>query len=275
MNMDLKKEFDRLIAAIQGMGGAGAPGPNTAPPTRGNLVGTSSGTPPAGTPRTGNVYQYILAAAPPAQAGQTQIPTTVPLNVTGDTFYFVSTTAVISVKEQNGNSTPYYTGTGRRLAEGDSFNLLQLQNFNPFPVAVQIFIGFGGYIDNRLLPLNGNSQVGIPGTENNIAAAASLTIPDNIPLLSVVDAIAYAALPWVLLQRTAIQISNFSATQFVEINQSITNLPAGVTLPSFFVNTDRIPPATTRTYPQANGIQITNPGGAGLTVGVVEFWLHY
>jgi hypothetical protein len=74
-----------------------------------------------------------------------------PILQTGDNFYIIISTGVISVKPNNGGENSYSQGTGQQYPAGNEFTNLQIKNNNASSVVFSIFVGFGSYIDNRVI----------------------------------------------------------------------------------------------------------------------------
>ncbi len=87
----------------------------------------------------------------------------VPVSVSGAFFYVTVATAEIQVRPAGGAYNPYVPGTGLNVGAGNEFDRLDVYNNNAFPVAFQLFIGFDGFIDNRVILATGGAQpIGYP-----------------------------------------------------------------------------------------------------------------
>lgn len=65
----------------------------------------------------------------------------------GERFYFVTATGPISVKTDASPEKPFRKGTGLTLPEGQRFKRLEVKNYTTIPVSIQLFMGFGEYVD--------------------------------------------------------------------------------------------------------------------------------
>ncbi len=107
----------------------------------------------------------------PANAG-------VPISVSGSFFYVTVATATIDIRPGGGAFNPYTPGTGLNVGAGNEFGLLEVKNNNAFPVAFQLFVGFDGFIDNRVIIATGGAQpVGYP-TYSVQSSASTINIVD-------------------------------------------------------------------------------------------------
>lgn len=89
--------------------------------------------------------------------GSLIVTTIVPANsaqqffASGQTFYLVVCTGVLKIKPNNGPEAEYVQGTGLVADSLNLFKALQITNEGASPVVARIFVGFGDYIDNRLI----------------------------------------------------------------------------------------------------------------------------
>ena len=108
------------------------------------------------------------------------------LPVTGDTFYLsvVSGSAGIGIKTDYGAENIFYAGTGLQIKFDRAFNQLFLRNPNSVSSNVsiyfEIFIGFDGFIDNRvLLQQSQFSSIAVSVYDSNLATHPTIAIPDS------------------------------------------------------------------------------------------------
>lgn len=146
-----------------------------------------------GVNRTSQIVTTIIPA------GQT-----FPVFQAGIEFYVVVATGEVQIKPNNGSANPYVQGTGLRVDDQNIFANVQIQNKNTFPVVLQIFVGFGGYIDNRLIISDPNQLTIAYPTSPTAAVLNRILIPD----LSGTEIIDADGVAWLALGRVAIYISN-------------------------------------------------------------------
>lgn len=97
----------------------------------------------------------VVPLSGPTRASQvvtTIIPanSSIPLFVAGNEFYLTLATDVVRIKPNKGSESKYTQGTGSREVQ-NPFDQLQLFNDTPNNIIISIFIGFGQYIDNRVI----------------------------------------------------------------------------------------------------------------------------
>jgi len=189
--------------------------------------------------RTSQVLRNIVPAG-----GTIQYP------VTGNTFYVLFASATLNIKPGTGSSNPYETGTGLAAPEINSFGSLQISNPSASPVVFEIFVGFDGFIDNRLIVANtGLRQVAYP-TYPVASAAASVAINDlsGTPITDINGNNWYAA------QRLAIIVCNPDpgvTLLLQEAGSSVSNGPAIAV----------IYPLTSLNYPVSGNYSLSVGGG--------------
>lgn len=151
---------------------------------------------PIGENRTSQIVTTIL---PPG--------TTFPLYQAGDNFYLVVATDVIKIKPNNGSENEYVQGTGLKVDDLNIFKNIQLRNDGSKAVVVKIFVGFGGYIDNRLIVYDPSVlQVVYPTAPIN-NTVNQIDIPDRSATAVTIS----NGLKYLLLNRQAIYVSNLDS----------------------------------------------------------------
>jgi hypothetical protein len=171
--------------------------------------------------------------------------------VSGNTFYVLFTSAQVIIKPGNGSANPYDTGTGLAAPEINSFGQLQIINPTANAIVFEIFVGFDGFIDNRVIlaQVSGLRLVAYP-TYPVTSAAASVAIND-------ISATAFNDIngnQWYAVNRVAIIISNpdTGVTLFLqEEGSSIANGPAIAA----------IYPLTSLNYPVSGNYSLSVGGG--------------
>ena len=174
----------------------------------------------------------------------------------GNNFYVILATGGVFIQPQGGQKNEYTPGTGLYTPEAP-FPLLQISNESAENIVISVFVGFGQYIDNRLIvadPLV--SDVAFP-TYPVPNAALEVDVPD----------------------RTNTQITDANGTNYLAIARVgiyVTNLDTGVTY--FIWNEDGsagavallgIPPSQCSVY-GANGNFKIAPNGAGNVNAIVS-----
>lgn len=99
---------------------------------------------------------------------------TLPVSCSGTQFYVTVATAAISVRPSGGVFNSYTQGTGLNLLPENAFSLLEIKNENAFPIVFQIFIGFDGFIDNRLILNTATGQTTVAYPTYPVANAAAV-----------------------------------------------------------------------------------------------------
>lgn len=93
----------------------------------------------------------------------------------GTKAYLVICTAAINMRPDGGDFTSFSQGTGIRTEK--PFNLIEIENFNPFPVVISLWIGFDDFLDNRLILANATLQ-NITYPTQATPTATAIPIPD-------------------------------------------------------------------------------------------------
>lgn len=138
--------------------------PQVSTGNRQNSVGRFS---PAGVNRTSQIITTIIPA------GQK-----FPVSQAGRRFYLPVATGAVNIKPNNGSTNNYVQGTGLEVDENNIFANLEVHNPNTFNVVIQIFVGFGSYIDNRLIVYDPNTISTLYGTSPIVNVSANIDIPD-------------------------------------------------------------------------------------------------
>jgi hypothetical protein len=142
-----------------------------------------------------------------AQIINTIIPanSTLPIFQAGLAFYVIAASAPVQIRPAGGTFNSYYTGTGVRADPLNAFDLLEVQNRNAASVTLSLWVGFGDYIDNRLITVSDLFfPIAFP-TYPVAAAAVDLLVPDRSGT-AIVD---INGVTWLALNRISILITNF------------------------------------------------------------------
>lgn len=122
----------------------------------------------------------------------------------GTQFYFRTATATISARPNGGVFSDYVQGEGLQLDLDNTFSVVEVKNNNSFDVIFELFVGFQGFIDNKLIIANNlYPQVAFP-TYPTASAAATVDITDK----SGTQFTDVNGNKWYALSRVAIVISN-------------------------------------------------------------------
>jgi hypothetical protein len=220
----------------------------TATSNRQNSVGRFG---PTGINRSSQVITSIIPAG-----------AKLPIFQAGDTYYIVVATGILTVKPNNGSQNEHVQGTGKRVKEEAIFANIEVGNPNTFNVVVQIFVGFGDYIDNRLIISDPNvSEVSYP-TAPVPNVSNEILIPDRSGQ-TIVDVNGNVFLA---MKRTAVYITNLDLA-------SVYNLYGGAagTVTPVAPTILGVQPASNILYPGSGDFRMKLPAG-NLNAVVAELY---
>jgi len=123
----------------------------------------------------------------------------------GVAFYLTLATGPLWIQPSGGSMDQYSQGTGKRSDESRPFTQLQIVNKTPNPVIFSVWVGWGDYIDNRVIMNNPMiSNVVVP-TSPIVNSTNNINIPDlgGAPILDI------DGVTWLALTRTEICVSNY------------------------------------------------------------------
>lgn len=230
-----------------------------APPGPGNSLSAAQGQ----VPPTPNQQGGILATTIPPGS-------TVPQQIQGSFFYVIASSAGISVRPKGGSFNTYQPGTGYRLPKqanpagaalppiDGSFSMIEIANPNAFPVSFALFIGFGEFIDNRLI-LEGNVVQPIM----KVTYSPTPATPGPIPIIDV-SGEAFAdqnGETWLAVNRITFYVDNLSTSSNLLLQNSASD---GTSCGIIF-------PATTRTFPVSGDFTLKT-GAGDVQAGVIEIY---
>jgi hypothetical protein len=214
-----------------------------------NRVNTSRQAPTNIKSRSSLRYANVIAAG-----ATLQVP------CAGTQFYFRTATSELNVRPSGGVFSQYGAGEGLQLDESNAFSMLEIANAQAMPVVFELFVGFQGFIDNKLI------------------LAQSLYPQVAYPTYPIANA------------ATSVAINDLSATKFTDINGGqwyalaricihISNLDNGVTLllqkaGSVIANGPAvagIQPVTTYRW-EASGNYSLNNGGGNINAVVADIY---
>ncbi len=175
----------------------------------------------------------------------------------GNRFYFINATSGVLVRADQGVQKPYRKGTGEDFEKQNAFfNRLEIYNPNAFNVYVQLWVGFGEYLDttSELIELFAQYYA-VPLTLSQIGAGAHVLLNGNPT--------------GVQLQRKSIQVSNMDLANslFIMDVDPITNLPVTTGFVVF--------PLTTIMFPVSGKVAVKNDTASAIVCYISELWYTY
>lgn len=156
---------------------------------------------------------------------------TVPMS--GTQFYVTYATGIVTIRPSGGDFNDYESGTGLQLDLVNAFSQLDIKNNSANPIVFQLFIGFDGFIDNRLFLINGTQTVVAYPT---YATPSSLTaVPINdISGTSFTD---INGLEWYALQRQFFIVSNTDTGTTLLVQKAGASTSSGPAIAAVFPET--------------------------------------
>lgn len=152
----------------------------------------------------------------------------------GQQFYLVLATGEVKIKPNNGAENSYTQGKGLVVDAENQFRQLQVTNPNSFNVVIQLFVGFGDYIDNTVILYNPQFTNAVYGTMSTIASTNNLAIPDKSG--TAFDDI--NGVSWIAIARVSLYVTNYDLAKTYDLKNNASTktilgiLPAtNVTLP--------------------------------------------
>lgn len=192
--------------------------------------------------------QTIIATIPAASTRQ--------FNVPGNYFYFVENGGTVWLKTDIGGSKPYQLGTGEIVPPGSFFRFLELENRSAASIDIELYIGFGEYIDKRLNIVRERPASVQPVAEQPTAYVASATVS-----IAATTAVVFTGTPATgQLRRKAIVISNRDTAASIVVRDD-SNAPGTEVFPS-----------TSITLPVSGEIEVYNPTGGAIAVYMAEIF---
>jgi hypothetical protein len=227
------------------------PGSGTAqvaPPGPGN---TTAGAAQGGVQNVPGQQGGILAITIPA--GQT-----IPQLIQGSFFYVIAASAGILVRPKGGSFNTYQPGTGYRLPGDQSFSSLEIENPNAFPVSFAMFIGFGEFIDNRLILQQGVQYPVMKVTYSGVPEVAGPIAITDVSGSAFTD---QNGKSWLAISRICFYVDNLSTSANLILQDSASDGN----------NCGTIFPATTRTFPVSGNFTLKT-GAAPVAACVIEVY---
>ena len=179
------------------------------------------------------------------------------VNQYGNRFYFLNATAGVLVRADQGVEKPYRKGTGEDFEkQGMAFSRLEIRNPSAFNVYVQVWVGFGEFLDTTSELIELFTQYYAVPLVSQVIAAGSYLLLDGSP-------------SGVQLQRKAFTVSNNDIANSLIIKDvdPVTNLPInGGTL--VFAKTSIM-------LPISGKVIIANETAGDIVAYVSELWYVY
>lgn len=158
---------------------------------------------------------------------------TLPVPVSGTSFYVTVATAPFLIRPSGGVFNTYDVGTGLDLEEINSFSLLEVSNPNAFPVVFQLFVGFDKFIDKRLI---------LSQTNLNVVARPTAPLPNTETAIEIDDISGQVFTDingdeWYAIQRVALIISNTDGGVDLLLQESGSAVSNGPAIAAIFAKT--------------------------------------
>lgn len=199
-----------------------------------NRINSSGAALPTIKSRTSLTYKNIVPAGG-----------TLPIPAAGTFFYVQVATAPVKIRPSDGVFVEYEQGTGLNLDLVNSFSQLEVRNDNAAAVVVVIFVGFDGFIDNRLILQNGLLQSAVYPTYPVASAAVSIAITDR----SGTQFTDSNGLNWYAIARQSILIFNTDTGVTLLLQKSMAAVAADPSIAAIY-------PQTSLNYPAAGNWKI-------------------
>lgn len=183
------------------------------------------------------------------------------LPVNGSTFYLQVATGQLQIRPAGGVFAPYSQGTGLNLLAENAFDRIDVTNNNAYSVVFQLFIGFDGFIDNRLILDTSLTQTVVYPTYPKPSVAAAVAITDK-------SGSAFTDIngnQWLAIQRQAIVICNTDSGVTLLLQESETTTSNDDAIAAIY-------PVTSLTLP-ISGNYALNIGGGNVNAIVSELYL--
>jgi hypothetical protein len=187
--------------------------------------------------RSSTVSQTIIPAGETFSAG-----------VYGERFYFINATLPLEVKTNLTPFKPYRKGTGELFTPEMRFNRLEVKNNNAVAVFIQLWAGFGEYLDTTAELVEGYTTV-YGNATSSLAPVSSLTLSGNPS--------------GVQIQRKSVIVSNLSNSDTIYIKDNAGNFVCAVF------------PLTSITLPVSGIVKVVNSTAGAIPVCISEIWYTY
>jgi hypothetical protein len=173
---------------------------------------------------------------------------TFPISQYGQTFYILKCTAPVEVRTDRTPEKPYRKGTGEEFVEELRFSRLEFRNINSFVVRLEVWVGFGRYIDNRFEVLDSYTGITCALPSELLGALTTLTLT-GAPSQN-------------QIQRKAIVVSNLDTGNVLRIWDENDELCCLVF------------PESSVTLPVSGIVKVRNDTGLAISCAVSEIWYY-
>lgn len=163
----------------------------------------------------------------------------------GGRYYFQTLTGLVYASTDKTIERPYIQRQGEQYEPSHYFNRVEIRNPNAFPVFVQVWVGFGQFLDSTFNIIE-SSTAAVAQAATSIAAGATVTL-SGTPTGN-------------QLQRKSLVVSNPDSALDLQILDEANNLVATV----FF--------RTSCTLPISGIVKVKNPNGSSVTAAISEIW---
>lgn len=174
----------------------------------------------------------------------------VPFPATGNTFYLLAASAPLQIRPSGGSFAEYRTGTGLDIVGENAFSQLELKNTTANPISFSLFVGFDGFIDNRVIVAGDISQQVAYPTYKQASTAAAVAIND----LSGQKFTDVNGGQWYALNRVAIIVSNIDSGVTLLLQKAGSSTASGDSICGIF-------PLTSLNYPVSGNYSLSVGGG--------------
>lgn len=166
----------------------------------------------------------------------------------GQRFYFINATAPLEAKTNLSAYKPYRKGTGENFTDEFRFNRIEFHNPNTYPIFIQVFIGFGDYLDTTSELVESFTQA-VGQASTTIAALSTVVLNGNPSNTQI--------------QRKAVVISNLSTTDALYVRDISHN------------NICAVLPNTSIMLPISAYVEIYNGTASAIPWCCSEIWYTY
>lgn len=184
---------------------------------------------------------------------------TLPIPSAGTFFYVQVATAPVKIRPSDGVFVEYEQGTGLNVDLVNAFSQLEIKNENAAAVVVVVFVGFDGFIDNRLILQSGLISQAVYSTYSVANTAATVDIID-LSGTAFTDA---NGIVWYAIQRTAILVFNTDTGVTLLLQKATAASSADASIAAIY-------PSTSLNYPASGDWRIRS--GANINAIVSEIY---
>lgn len=200
-----------------------------------------------GISRTSGTYRLVIPAL-----------STYTLNQAGVRFYIVESDndSPLFIKTDKTIEEIFTVGTGKWVSEEQFFRMLYIRNSTADVITIDLFVGFGEYIDNRTTIVGNRLSSVLPVIEPKTLFVAH---PDDS--IDAGSGINFNGVPTGnRLRRKCIMVTNLDPTLNIVLQD--TSINDGLT----------IFPNTSVTVPTSEEVNVANENGSAVAVNIAEIW---